>query len=104
MQENQQPPPGEDDLNPWAHCVVVWGNLLYEYSQFLASVGQVRSIEDCCSNRPCLAGMKPAASCPAAHYMQQLGQLRQSWHSHLAHIWLWPSPSSAAAALALHSR
>ena len=24
----------EEETNPWAHCMVVWGNLLYEHSQF----------------------------------------------------------------------
>lgn len=27
----------EEDPNPWAHCMVVWGNLLYEHSQFRCS-------------------------------------------------------------------
>lgn len=38
MQEGQPP---EDELNPWGHCMVVWGNLLYEHSQFQAAVGKV---------------------------------------------------------------
>ena len=38
MQEGQPP---EEDLNPWGHCMVVWGNLLYEHSQFQAAVGKV---------------------------------------------------------------
>lgn len=29
----------DEDTNPWAHCMVVWGNLLYEHSQFRSAVG-----------------------------------------------------------------
>lgn len=34
VQEAEQAQPQEEDSNPWAHCMVVWGNLLYEQSQF----------------------------------------------------------------------
>ncbi|KAK9795869.1 hypothetical protein WJX73_001707 [Symbiochloris irregularis] len=37
-QESEQAQPQEEDSNPWAHCMVVWGNLLYEQSQFRAAV------------------------------------------------------------------
>lgn len=36
VQEGQPPP--QDENNMWAHCLVMWGNLLYEYSQILAAV------------------------------------------------------------------
>ena len=35
-QEGQQP---EEEHNPWAHCMVMWGNLLYEASQMYAAGG-----------------------------------------------------------------
>lgn len=35
-QEGQAQP--QDENNMWAHCLVMWGNLLYEYSQILAAV------------------------------------------------------------------
>ena len=43
MQPVQEGQPPEEDLNPWGHCMVVWGNLLYEHSQFHAAVGKVRA-------------------------------------------------------------
>ena len=36
MQEGQAP---EEEHNPWAHCMVMWGNLLYEASQMYAVGG-----------------------------------------------------------------
>lgn len=36
MQEGQPP---EEEHNPWAHCMVMWGNLLYEASQMYAAGG-----------------------------------------------------------------
>ena len=33
-------PAGEEDPNIWAHCQVMWGNLLYELSQMKAAVGE----------------------------------------------------------------
>ncbi|BDA44746.1 probable protein CLMP1 [Coccomyxa sp. Obi] len=37
VQEGQ---PVEDENNPWAHCMVMWGNLLYEASQMYAAAGR----------------------------------------------------------------
>lgn len=36
VQEGQAP---EEEHNPWAHCMVMWGNLLYEASQMYAAGG-----------------------------------------------------------------
>ena len=40
MQPGQDQSAPEDENNVWAHCLVIWGNLLYEYSQILAAVGE----------------------------------------------------------------
>lgn len=40
MQPGQEIPPGEEDPNVWAHCQVMWGNLLYELSQMKAAVDE----------------------------------------------------------------
>ena len=37
-QEGQ--PAAEEESNPWAHCQVMWGNLLYEASQIYAGAGR----------------------------------------------------------------
>ena len=35
----QEGQPPEEEHNPWAHCMVMWGNLLYEASQMYAAGG-----------------------------------------------------------------
>ena len=40
LQPAQEVPAGEEDPNIWAHCQVMWGNLLYELSQMKAAVGE----------------------------------------------------------------
>ena len=39
LQPGQETTAPEDESNIWAHCLVMWGNLLYEYSQMQAAVG-----------------------------------------------------------------
>ena len=39
MSNPQEGQPPEEEHNPWAHCMVMWGNLLYEASQMYAAGG-----------------------------------------------------------------
>ena len=36
----------EEESNPWAHCQVMWGNLLYEASQIYAAAPAARLAGD----------------------------------------------------------
>ena len=66
----------------WAHCQVMWGNLLYELSQMRAAVGE--------EWRPLLdeaTGKFRAAGCPEADIRQALSQ-----HTMKEDIDLGPEP------------
>ena len=57
MQEGQPP---EDEHNPWAHIMVMWGNLLYEASQMYAAGGR----EDWKESLDAAVDKFRAAGCP----------------------------------------
>ena len=83
VQPGQEPPsPQEEEANVWAHCQVMWGNLLYELSQMRAAVGE--------EWRPLLdeaTGKFRAAGCPEGDIRQALSQ-----HTMKEDIDLGPEP------------
>lgn len=72
----------EEEANVWAHCQVMWGNLLYELSQMKAAVGE--------EWKPMLdeaTAKFRSAGCPEADIRQAL-----SGHTMKEHIDLGPEP------------
>lgn len=73
LQEGQ---PVEDENNPWAHCMVMWGNLLYEASQMYAAAGR----EDWKATLDQAVENFRAAGCPENDIRTALGNHTQVEH------------------------
>ena len=82
----------EDENNPWAHCMVMWGNLLYEASQMYAAAGRAdwkATLDQAVENFR-------AAGCPENDIRAALGN-----HTQVEHLDLPPIKVSAACLPAL---
>ena len=64
----------EEEANPWAHCQVMWGNLLYEASQIYAAAGR----EDWRATLDSAVEKFRAAGCPEADIRAALGNHTQA--------------------------
>ena len=74
----------EEDQNVWAHCQVMWGNLIYELSQMKAAVGEPwKPLLDEATNKFRIAG------CPEADIRGAL-----SGHTMKDEIELGPEPEA----------
>ncbi len=90
VQEGQ---PVEDENNPWAHCMVMWGNLLYEASQMYAAAGRAdwkATLDQAVDNFR-------AAGCPENDIRAALGN-----HTQVEHLDLPPIKVGAAPPLMPH--
>lgn len=80
----------EDENNPWAHCMVMWGNLLYEASQMYAAAGR----PDWKATLDNAADNFRAAGCPENDIRAALGNHTQAEHLDLPPLKV-PAPSGS---------
>ena len=75
----------EDENNPWAHCMVMWGNLLYEASQMYAAAGR----DDWKVTLDQAVENFRAAGCPENDIRAALGNHTQVEHLDLPPLKVW---------------